>query len=365
MNSTRFAASCFFLQTYDIPTTYGGRIFRHYGQGAIEKIKENPYDLAYVIRGIGFKYADGMARKLGFADDAPERLQAALVFALFTMSEQGSLFCPKEELFGKVQEMLGDPGGNGLMDEEKLDAALDSLMERKRVHVEDLLAQNVYQAVYLHHFYRYENEIASRLRDLLAHPMASTTRQKVEKKLPELEAQSNIALAPEQREAVLGACEHKAFIITGGPGTGKTTITRMIVRALADIGLSMKLAAPTGRAAKRMSEAAGMEASTIHRMLQYTPAGGFTHDETNKLKSDAVIVDEASMIDVPLFVSLLRALPFTCRLILVGDVNQLPPVGPGNPFADTLASETVPSVRLKHIYRQARWKAPSCATPTA
>ncbi|EPR37603.1 helicase, RecD/TraA family [Desulfovibrio sp. X2] len=336
-----------FLQTHEVPTTYASRIFSLYGSGAIAKLEENPYELAYHIRGIGFRTADAMALRLGFAPDALERVEAAVIYALFSMSEKGHLFYPEENLHGLVHEMLGG------VDRERFEEALAGLEERKRVRVEDLPEQNVRRAVWLTLFWKVESEVATRLYGLFSHPCPKSFRKKVEGLLPGLESEAGIDLSGEQREAVVGACVNKAYIVTGGPGTGKTTITRMIVRALAAAGLNTKLCAPTGRAAKRMSEAAGAEASTIHRLLQYQPDGGFGHNEESKLKAEAVIVDEASMLDVQLFQALLRALPLTCRLVLVGDVNQLPSVGPGNVLSDLLSSEAVPTSKLTHIYRQA------------
>jgi exodeoxyribonuclease V alpha subunit len=180
------------------------------------------------------------------------------------------------------------------------------------------------------------------------------SEKKIRALISELEHKDKITLTSQQKQAVLDACLNKAYIITGGPGTGKTTITRMIVRALTGLGLKVKLAAPTGRAAKRLSQATGAGAATIHRLLKYNPAGGFDHNEENKLKADAAIVDEASMLDAQLTTQLLRALPVTCRLILVGDVNQLPAVGPGNVLKDILSSETVSRAVLTSIFRQAR-----------
>lgn len=335
-----------FLQTHEVPTTFAHRIFKHYGAGAVARLKENPYGLAYDISGIGFKTADAMALKLGFERDCPQRLEAAIVYGLFSLSDQGHLFYPRDELLERVDSMLGTVGLSLLAD------ALRALRERKRVLIEDLPQQGVEQAVYLTHFYNWEREVAERLKAIASHP-AVVLAQKVAKHLPAVEAESGITLSSEQHWAVSQACNNKAFIITGGPGTGKTTITRAVVRVLDKIGLKVKLCAPTGRAAKRMSEATGYPASTLHRLLGSQPGGGFAHNEESKLKADAVVLDEASMLDVQLFLSLLRALPLTCRLVLVGDVNQLPSVGPGNVLGDLLDSQAVEQARLNHIYRQA------------
>ena len=336
-----------FLQTYEIPTTFAARIYRKYGGQAVQQIKENPYDLVYDIRGIGFKTADRMAIKLGLPPNSRERLQAAIAYQLFSLGEQGHLFYPAQELLEKVLELLGEV----LL--EDVQAALDSLEEKKRVVVQDLPEQGITRAVYLSYYYKVEQDLAQRLCSMSTHP-AALSGDKVESSLEQLERQEKIRLTPEQRQAVLDGCLNKTFVITGGPGTGKTTITRMLVRTFSGLGLKIRLAAPTGRAAKRLSQATGAGAATIHRMLGFNPSGGFEHNEDNKLKADAVIVDEVSMLDASLTVQLLRALPVTCRLVMVGDVNQLPAVGPGNVLKDILDSETVPRAVLTSIFRQAR-----------
>jgi len=336
-----------FLQTHEIATTHAGKIFKLYGNAAEERIRANPYELAYEIRGIAFKTADNMALRLGFAPDSPERIQAALVFVLFTMGDQGHLFAPKDGLFEKTAALVGDVAP------ERLEEALASLEALKRVKIEALPAQNIESAVYLRHFYALEVEIARRIFDLASHPGAAL-RGKVEKLLPQLESAARLQLSPEQRQAVIDACANKVFVITGGPGTGKTTITRMVVGALDKLSLKVKLAAPTGRAAKRLSEATGHPAATLHRLLQSAPDGSFALCEDNKLKTDVLLVDEASMLDARLCAHMLRALPFTARLLLVGDADQLPSVGAGNVLEDILDSQAVGSARLTHIFRQAR-----------
>ena len=336
-----------FLQTYQIPTTFAAKIYRKYGSEAVQQLKDNPYDLVYDIRGIGFKTADRMAIKMGLPPNSQERLQAAIAYQLFYLAEQGHLFYPADELLHKVQELLGEV----LL--EDVQAALDSLEDKKRVVVQDLPEQGVSRAVYLSYYYKVEQDLAQRLCSVSTHP-AALSREKIESRLEQLERQEKIRLTPEQRQAVLDGCLNKTYVITGGPGTGKTTITRMLVRTFSGLGLKIKLAAPTGRAAKRLSQATGAGAATIHRLLGFNPSGGFEHNEDNKLKADAVIVDEVSMLDAALMVQLLRALPVTCRLVMVGDVNQLPAVGPGNVLKDILDSETLPRAILTSIFRQAR-----------
>ena len=338
-----------FLHTHDVPPTYATKIFNLYGAQSVKRISDNPYELAYDIRGIGFKTADAMALKLGFAADSSQRIEAAIVYSLFSVSERGGhMFSPRDKLVEDVSKMLGG------VDLTLVDDGIHALEERKRIRVEALPEQDIDQAVFLMHFYRFESEICKRLHGLVSHP-SPVSKEKVEKTLPEVEKELGFNLSDEQREAVFAACVNKFFIITGGPGTGKTTITRAVVLTLSELGLKVKLAAPTGRAAKRLSEASGRSASTIHRMLQYTPdSGGFYYNEDQKLKADVLVVDEASMLDSQLCLSVLRAVPLTCRVIFVGDVNQLPSVGPGNVLSDLLQSGEVPSAVLSHIFRQAQ-----------
>lgn len=337
-----------FLQTHGVPTTFAGKIFHLYGAQAENKLRQNPYDLAYEIRGVGFRTADQMALKLGFAEDSWQRVEAAMVYTLFTLSERGGhMFVPKEKLLGEVARMLGSVGP------EVLEDSLFSLQEKQRVRIEDLPEQEVEQAVFLMHFYHHENEISKRLYQLVSHPTPVGT-DKIKKVLPDVEKKLGFSLSEEQRNAVFEACSNKVFVITGGPGTGKTTITKAIVLTLKELGLKIKQAAPTGRAAKRLSEATGQPSQTIHRLLQYQPDGGFQYCQDQKLKADVLVIDEASMVDAHLCVSVLRALPHTCRLVLVGDINQLPSVGPGNVLADIINSQMIPCARLTHIFRQAQ-----------
>lgn len=337
-----------FLHSHEVPPTYAARIFKIFGAESETRLRENPYELAYLIRGIGFRTADAMALKLGFAHDAPQRIEAAIGYVLISQGERGGhMFCPREQLLIEAGRLLG------VDDPERLEEGLDALAARKRVHIEDLPEQGVSQAVFLMSSYRAEREIGQRLFGLVSHP-APVSESKVRAIMPQIEAALGFGLSEEQRLAVLNACVHKVYIITGGPGTGKTTITKAIVAALTELGLKVKLAAPTGRAAKRLSEATGEPAQTLHRMLMYSPENGFYHCEDQKLQAEALLIDEVSMLDAQLFLAVLRALPVTCRLVLVGDVNQLPSVGPGNVLGDLIQSGRIPTAVLTHIFRQAQ-----------
>jgi exodeoxyribonuclease V alpha subunit len=337
-----------FLQTHGVATTFAHRIFRHYGVNSVQRLRANPYDLAYDIQGIGFRTADEVALKLGFAEDAPQRLEAGVEYCLRQVADgAGHMYLPRPVLAEEAAKLLG------CHDLELIEEQIDALEERKRLVIEPLLEKGVGDAVFLTYFYRTEREIASRLRGLLDH-VSRIDPAKISAAVEREEKRQSLTLSEEQRDAVESACGHKVSIITGGPGTGKTTITRVVVRALKALGLKISLAAPTGRAAKRLSEATGFTATTLHRLLRYQPGTGFEFNEEKKLSADVMVVDEVSMLDCGLCLSLLRALPLTCRLVFVGDENQLPSVGAGNVLGDMLESGVVPAVRLTHIYRQAR-----------
>ncbi len=335
-----------FLQEHEIAPSFAVKIFKTYGRDSLKKLKENPYDLAYDIRGIGFKTADKIALRLGFAEDSPMRIEAAVIYTLFKLSEAGHLFYPRDKLIQMAAKVLD------IQDIELIEDGIFSLAEKKRIYIERLEDRGI-EAVYLRHFYRWEVEIASRLAHMMLSPFSDPTKD-IDSLLKKLEERFRIKLSEEQREAVLGACTNKVFIITGGPGTGKTTIIRFIALLLREMGATLKLAAPTGRAAKRLSEATFFPASTLHRLLGFGKGGEFQYNEERKLKINCLIIDETSMVDCQLFHHLLRALPITCRLILIGDVNQLPSVGPGNLLRDMIDSQSIPTRKLTTIYRQAK-----------
>ncbi len=336
-----------FLQEHEIAPSFAVKIFRAYGKESLKRLKKNPYDLAYDIRGIGFKTADKIALRLGFSEDCPMRIEAAVVYTLFKLSEAGHLFYPRDRLIQMVIKILD------IDSVELIEGAIFSLSEKKRIYIERLEDKGI-EAVYLRHFYKWEVDIASRLAHMMLSPFGDFSDGELPSLLEKMETRFGIRLSDEQRQAVLGACTNKVFIITGGPGTGKTTIIRFIALLLKEMGASLRLAAPTGRAAKRLSEATFFPASTLHRLLGFGKGGEFQYNEDRKLKINCLIIDETSMVDCQLFYHLLRALPITCRLILIGDVNQLPSVGPGNLLRDMIGSKRIPTRKLTTIYRQAK-----------
>ena len=341
-----------FLQSHGVSSGYAAKIYKQYGNEAIKIVRENPYRLATDVFGIGFITADKIAEKMGFARDSELRAAAGILYVLHELADEGHVFYPYERLLVKCEEML-DIG------REIIVKALGTLAADKQVVVEDIVQgsteiQESNKAVYLTGYHTAEKNIASRLRALMNAPQA-IRKIDAEKAVQWVQEKLSITLADKQIEAVHRAAANKVMVITGGPGTGKTTIINAILRIFSAIRTRMMLAAPTGRAAKRMSEATGHEAKTIHRMLEYNMRkGGFQKNEGSPLNCELLIVDEASMIDTLLMHHLLKAVPVTATFILVGDVNQLPSVGAGNVLKDIIDSGTVPVVRLNEIFRQAR-----------
>ena len=336
-----------FLQTHGVSSGYATKIFKQYGNRSIEVVKENPYRLAMDIFGIGFLTADRIAEKLGFAKDSEVRAEAGILYVLHELSDEGHVYYPYEPLIEKCQEILE-------VEREVIVRALGTIAEQEKIVIEDLGEEAGEKAVYLAKFHFSETSTAARIRTL---GNASKSIRKIdsEKAVEWVQGQLSITLAEKQIEAVKTGIENKVMVITGGPGTGKTTIINAILKIFSKLKVGILLAAPTGRAAKRMSEATGHEAKTIHRMLEYSiQKGGFQKDEEDPLECDLLIVDEASMIDIILMHHLLKAVPLQATLILVGDVNQLPSVGAGNVLRDIIASGAVPVVELNEIFRQAK-----------
>jgi exodeoxyribonuclease V alpha subunit len=336
-----------FLQTHGVSSGYATKIFKQYGNRSIEVVKENPYRLAMDIFGIGFLTADRIAEKLGFAKDSDVRAEAGILYVLHQLSDEGHVYYPYEPLVEKCQEILE-------VERDAITRALGTIGAQEKVVIEDLNEEAGGKAVYLAKFHFSETSVAARVRTLVNAPK-SIRKIDSEKAVEWVQGQLSITLAEKQIEAVKTAIENKVMVITGGPGTGKTTIINAILKIFSKLKVARLLAAPTGRAAKKMSEATGYEAKTIHRMLEYSiQKGGFQKDEFDPLECDLLIVDEASMIDIILMHHLLNAVPVQATLILVGDVNQLPSVGAGNVLRDIIASRAVPVVELNEIFRQAK-----------
>lgn len=340
-----------FLQSHEVSAAYAIRIFRRYGQDSVEVVTENPYRLATDIPGVGFLTADRIAFKLGFEKDNPLRIRAGILYVLNQLSEEGHVYYPYDFLIDKSLEIL-ETG------KDRAAAAIAEAASDGEVVIEELCYgtknRESLRAVYLARFYVCETGIAGHFARLFEAPK-SVRPIDTEKALKWVENRLDFSLAENQKAAVGCAAENKIMIITGGPGTGKTTIIRAILEIFKQLQVNILLAAPTGRAAKKMSEATGHPAGTIHRMLSFNAqAGGFQKNQDNPLKCDMLIVDEASMIDTVLMYHLLKAVPPAATLILVGDIHQLPSVGPGNVLNDVIFSEMVPVVRLSEIFRQAR-----------
>ncbi len=335
-----------FLQSHGVSTHFAIKIYKTYGASALERVKENPYRLASEVYGIGFKSADAIAAALGVPKDAPQRIEAGAVYVLGTAADRGHVFLPRKELVEQAQEILG-------AEATRVDAALVALAERREVVVEPLLPAQEAEAVFLPALHAAEAGAAERIRELLQQP-ALPLEIDLDRALDWFEKAEGITLAREQRQAVRAGLTRKVLVITGGPGTGKTTLVRGIVRILEKKRQRILLAAPTGRAAKRLAEATGGEATTLHRCLEFNAQHrGFDRNRDRPLPCDLLIVDEASMLDTVLAYHVLRAVPDEGRLIFVGDVDQLPSVGPGKVLSDLIRSEVVEVVRLTEIFRQA------------
>ncbi|HUY39312.1 MAG TPA: AAA family ATPase, partial [Candidatus Binataceae bacterium] len=332
-----------FLRGHGIGGSHARRIHKQYGKDSLAVVRRDPYILARTIHGIGFRTADSIAEKLGIPRNSVQRARAAIIYLLERMSDDGHVYAPRE--------YLEEQFASGLeMDAELVPQALDLLVASGEVFVESTSDLN---AVYLARLHDAEVTIAERLRALTAgRPMSAAV---AERALVTASTAEGIALSFEQVRAIKTALSSAVTVITGGPGTGKTTILRQLLLALADAGLKPTLAAPTGRAAKRLQEATGREARTIHRVLEYAPeTGSFVRGKDFPLRTNYLIVDEASMMDIELAASLVSALMPNCSLLLVGDRDQLPSVGPGSVLKDVIASGLVPVVELREVYRQAR-----------
>lgn len=344
-----------FLQTHGASPALATRIHKRFGSRAIDVVSRDPYRLSLDVWGVGFKTADKIARSIGIAADAPERAQAGVMQTLHDVTGRGHVFVPRPALAETSARMLEQ-------DEQQVERAIDALALSGHVHVEDA-GDDV--AVYPRALFEAETSVARRVRALMSagHDAASgreieAARARlaaaVEPAIAAFEEAASVKLAGAQRRAVEEAARHKVLVITGGPGVGKTTIVKAILAVFDRARLAVRLAAPTGRAAKRMSEATKQRATTLHRLLEFDPKQRmFSRNDKRPIDADVLVVDEASMIDVELANALLLALPPSARLVLVGDVDQLPSVGPGAVLRDLIGSDVVPTVRLTQIFRQA------------
>ena len=353
-----------FLQEHQVSTSYAAKIFRQYGSGSIEVMKENPYRLADDIWGIGFKTADQIAMKLGFSKVSYVRLRSGLMYTLSELSDEGHVYAEQKQLIQKASELLEASPETVIMTMDDMLSKNELIPEKEIVKTDE--DGGVIRGIYLPPFYFAEIGVAGKLKKLAVSPAGDRLYTKL---MDAIRATGNPGLSVDigaiqektgmeyddiQADAIRQAATAKVMVLTGGPGTGKTTTLHGIIAAYRAYGLKILLAAPTGRAAKRMTEATGLEAKTIHRLLECKPPEGYQKNEENPLEGDVLIVDECSMIDIILMNALLKAIPPAMRLILVGDIDQLPSVGAGNVLRDIIDSGAFPVVRLTRIFRQAR-----------
>ena len=332
-----------FLQGYGVSPAFAARIYKRYGAAAVARVRENPFRLAFDVWGIGFLSADRLATALGIARDSDARVQAGVRHVLDQAGGLGHVYLPRSRLVEEAAKLLE-------VEPRLVEAAVDSLGRAGDVAIESTPEG---AAVFEVGLFRAEVAASAGLLRLL-HSRGTPLRVDAERAIARYQAEARIVLAPQQAEAVRRAFHDPLLVITGGPGVGKTTIVRGIVNTLVRQGLTVALAAPTGRAAKRLQEATGQPAATLHRLLEWRPADGvFGRNSSRPLPADLLVVDEASMIDIRLMADLLAALADGTRLVLVGDVDQLPSVGPGMVLRDVIASARVPTVRLTEIFRQA------------
>ncbi len=336
-----------FLQGHDVSTTHATKIYKTYGSDSIRVVKENPYRLADDIWGIGFRTADTIAEKLGVEKETAVRLRSGLLYTLNRLSDEGHCYARRDQLLKTGAELLA-------VDESVLPAVLDEMVRQDDVKTELIDGEDSAPgetAVYLPPFWFAETGTAKRLKQIFSSPASVKVKpQGLEERIRRV---TGLNYDPAQMDAIRCAAGSKILILTGGPGTGKTTTTLGILTAFRQAGAKILLAAPTGRAAKRLSETTGMEARTIHRLLEFKPPEGCQKNEQNPLEGDVLILDECSMIDIMLMYSLLKAVPDSMTLIFVGDVDQLPSVGAGNVLRDLIDAGVFPVVRLTKIFRQA------------
>ena len=353
-----------FLQENGVSTSYAAKIYKQYGNDSIPTVKENPYRLADDIWGIGFRTADQIAQKMGFDKNSFLRLRSGIMYTLSELSNEGHVYAEKQQLIKAASELLEAEAENVIMTMDEMLKKEDLIQEKNIIKTDE--NGNSQEVIYLPPFFFAEVGTASKLRKLAASPAtdrlwtglmkarAESGKADLSVDVEAIEKKVGMTYDDVQRDAIRQAATAKVMVLTGGPGTGKTTTTHGIISAYKAYGLKILLAAPTGRAAKRMTEATGLEAKTIHRLLECKPPEGYKKNEEDPLEGDVLIVDECSMIDIVLMNSLLKAIPQNMRLILVGDIDQLPSVGAGNVLRDIIDSGTFPVIRLTRIFRQAQ-----------
>ncbi len=353
-----------FLQAHEVSTSFAAKIYRQYGNRSIERMKENPFCLADDIWGIGFRTADSIAEKLGFERESFVRLRSGLMYTLSGLADEGHVYAHKRQLVERAAALLEAEEACIVMTMDEMLKCGDLRSETGKAHKTGETAEE--EAVYLPPFYYAEIGTANKLSALAAQPagdrlwtaLSKARREQGNENLSVdvsmIERSVGIQYDAIQTEAIRQAALSKVMILTGGPGTGKTTTTQGIIAALRAYGLKILLAAPTGRAARRMTETTGLEAKTIHRLLECKPPQGYQRNEENQLEGDVLIVDECSMIDIVLMNALLKAVPLGMRLILIGDIDQLPSVGAGNVLRDMIDCGRFPVIRLTRIFRQAK-----------
>ncbi|MCR4441714.1 MAG: ATP-dependent RecD-like DNA helicase [Peptococcaceae bacterium] len=329
-----------FLQEYGVSAAYAVKIYKAYGNESVRVVKENPFRLADDIWGIGFKTADRIAGKMGFERESYPRCRAGLIYVLNQMSNEGHCYLRRDQLIKEAENLLE-------ISPETISKTIDRML------AEDSLILDEEDALYLPSLYFSEEGTARRIKEILSHK-SKYNPERVDEIVAQVEKENNIVYDRAQVEAIRAAAASKFMVLTGGPGTGKTTTTLAIIKVFEKMWARILLAAPTGRAAKRLSEAAGMEAKTIHRLLEFKPPHGYQKNAGNPLACDVLIIDETSMVDIVLMYNLLRAVPDSAVVILVGDVDQLPSVGPGSVLKDLIDSGKVKVVRLERIFRQAQ-----------
>lgn len=366
-----------FLQSHDVSTAHATKIFKTYGKESVQVVQENPYRLADDVWGIGFRTADRIAEKMGFGHEKYVRIRSGVMYTLNRLAEEGHCFSRRDQLTGRAAELLEVEEPLVIMTLDEMVKARDLIVDR----IPDVCGSGddltesgapgtagssgrnpagacksgggeTEEAIYLPPFFFAETGTARRLKTILS--ADSSIRVDDSGLIDRIQRRTRMRYEEIQQQAILSAAREKILVLTGGPGTGKTTTTLGIITAFREAGARILLAAPTGRAAKRLSETTGMEAKTIHRLLEVKPPEGYQKNEENPLEGDVLIVDECSMIDILLMYNLLKAVPDSMRVILVGDVDQLPSVGAGNVLADVIRSGAVPVIRLNRIFRQAQ-----------